>query len=122
MGNMIQARVEISGTRPLIFNKFGSDSISLTKKERTGVAGNDPEEWKRRMCWTKDGQLYLEPMAIFACIRDGARYTKKGRGTLQSAIVGTLQVCDDRIVLDRFLPAGELSTDSAAPVYRVSVR
>ncbi len=44
MGNMIQARVEISSTRPLILNKFGSGSISLTNKERTGVAGNDPEE------------------------------------------------------------------------------
>jgi hypothetical protein len=98
---MIQALVEIEGTRPLLFNKFGPDSIPLTKTERTGVAGNDPEEWKRRI----------------ACIRDGGRYTKKGRGTLQSDVIATLQVCEERILLDRFLPEGEVGTDSAGPVY-----
>ena len=51
------------------------------------------------------------------CIRDGGRYTKKGRGTLQSDVIATLQVCEERILLDRFLPEGEMGTDSAGPVY-----
>ena len=117
MTNIIQAWVEVQGTRPLLLNKFGPESIPLTKAERTGVAGNDPEEWKRRNCWTEDRQLYLEAPAVFACIRDGGRYTKKGRGSLQPEIVATVQVCEDRILLDRFLPEGALGFDSAAPVY-----
>lgn len=117
MSNMIQAIVEIQGKRPLLFNKFGPDCIPLTKKERTGVAGNDPDEWKRRICWTDDKQLYLEPSAMFACLRDGAKYTKKARGSLQPDVVATLQVCEDRILLDRFLPAGELGRDPSEPVY-----
>jgi hypothetical protein len=36
---------------------------------------------------------------------------------LQSDVIGTLQVCEERILLDRFLPEGEVGTDSAAPVY-----
>jgi hypothetical protein len=117
MSNIVQARVEIQGTRPLLLNKFGPESIPLTKAERTGVAGNDPEEWKKRICWTEDRQLCLEAPAVFACMRDGGRYTKKGRGTLQPEIVATVQVCEDRILLDRFLPEGELLADPAAPVY-----
>jgi hypothetical protein len=117
MNNIIQAAIEIQGTRPLLFNKFGPDSIPLTKKERTGVAGNDPEEWKRRICWTEDRQLYLEAPAVFAFMRDGGRYTKKGRGSLQSDIVATVQVCEERVLLNRFLPEGTLSADPAAPVY-----
>ena len=46
MVDIIQACVEIRGTRPLLFNKFGPDSIPLTKRERSGVAGNDPENGK----------------------------------------------------------------------------
>jgi hypothetical protein len=101
----------------LLLNKFGPESIPLTKTERTGVAGNDPEEWKRRICWTEKRQLCLEAPTVFACIRDGGRYTKRGRGTLQPEIVAAMQVCEERILLDRFLPEGELSADPAAPVY-----
>ena len=117
MGNIFQAYIEMRGTRPLLLNKFGPDSIPLTKTERTGVAGNDLEEWKKRVCWTEQRQLFLEAPAVFACIRDGGQCTKKGRGTLQQDIVATVQVCEDRILLDRFLPEGELAADPAAPVY-----
>jgi hypothetical protein len=117
MGNILQACVGIRGTRPLLLNKFGPNSIPLTKTERTGVAGNDPEEWKKRICWTEDKQLFLEAPAVFACLRDAGRHTKKGRGTLQPDIVATVQVCEDIILLDRFLPEGELGADPVAPVY-----
>src|SRR6476646_6200354 len=117
MTNMYSALVEIIGTRPLLLNRFGPDAIPLTKGERTGVAGNDPEEWKRRICWTDQGQLFLDSPTVFAAIRDGGRFIKKGRRTLQTDIVATLQVNEDLVVIDRFLPKGEVPTDPSAPVF-----
>jgi hypothetical protein len=105
---MLEAYVEIIGTRPLLFNRFGPDSIPLVKAERTGVAGNDPEEWTRRICWNEKRQLYLEAPAVFASIRDGGIYTKKGRGSIQPLIVATLQVEFDS---DRPLPSGRLGAE-----------
>lgn len=115
--SMLSASIEIAGNRPLLFNRFGPDAIPLTPRERTGVAGNDPEEWKRRRCWTDSGQLFVEPATVFACLRDGGKFVKKGRGTLQSVIVATLQVMDPIVLIDRFLPQGVVPTDPASPVY-----
>lgn len=104
--NLLTARVGITGTRPLLWHHFAPDTISVTgKKERHGVAGNDPSEWQRSVLVTKEHQLYLEPSYIFGAIRDGARHTPRKRGTLQSYISATLQVTDDKILIDRFLPA-----------------
>ena len=104
MGNIVSATVTIRGTRPLFQHRFGPDALPLEKGERTGVAGNDPEEWRKTCMVTKDGQLYIDPTYVFATIREGARYTKKGRGSIQSAVSATLQCADDRILVDRFLP------------------
>ena len=117
MSNMLRALVGIVGTRPLLLNRFGPDAIPLTKGERTGVAGNDPEEWKRRICWNEQKQLCLEAAAIFACIRDGGRFTKKGRRTLQSEIVAAMQVDEELVVLDRHLPEVEVPVGATAPVF-----
>lgn len=102
--NIVTATVTIKGTRPLFQNRFGPDSMPLEKQERTGVAGNDPIEWRRTAMVTRDGQLYVEPTYIFATIREGGKYTKQGRGSLMSSISATLQVIDDRILIDRWLP------------------
>src|SRR4051794_10805907 len=83
MSNMLSALVEITGTRPLLLNRFGPDSIPLARGERTGVAGNDPAEWKRRVCWNSQRQICLEAPTVFASIRDGGRFTKKGRSNIQ---------------------------------------
>jgi len=115
--NILDACVAIVGTRPLLFNRFGPDAIPLNKSERTGVAGNDPEEWKRRICWDDQRQLFLEAPVIFACIRDGGRYTKKGRSSLQNAVVATLMINEAVILIDRFLPENEVPTDPTSPVY-----
>ena len=47
MSNILQAKVEVVGIKPFLFHAFGREAIPLQKGERTGVAGNDPEEWKR---------------------------------------------------------------------------
>lgn len=119
--NIISATVEVQGTRPLLWHRFGADTIPADgKKERQGVAGNDPSEWKRSVLVTKERQLYLEPSYIFGAVRDGAKHTKRGRGTLQPMVAATLQVSDDRVLVDRFLPENTdafLANTPEDPVY-----
>lgn len=117
MGSVVQARVSIVGTRPLLFHHFTEDAIPLERGERTGVAGNDPEEWKRTVTALEDGRLYLDPTYIFGCLRGGAKFTKKGKGSVQSVVAATLQVVDDIILLDRTMPEGTPPRDPRAPVY-----
>ncbi len=116
MSNIVRARIEIRGKRPLLQHAFGPEAIPLEKQERTGVAGNDPEEWRRTCMVTKDQQLFIRGTYVFAAIRDAARHTKKGRGSIQPLVGATLQIEEDRILLDRWLPVSP-STDSADPVY-----
>ena len=104
MNNLLNATVTVKGVRPLFWHKFGPESLALEKQEKTGVAGNDPEEWRKTVMATTEGQLYLEPTYIFGCLRDAARYTKKGRQTLQTPLTATLQCTDDIILVDRWLP------------------
>lgn len=117
MANMIRARVEIRGTRPLLQHKFGPEALPLEKEERTGVAGNDPEEWKRTAMVTDSGQLYVPASYAFAALRDGARYTKKGRGSIQSLVAATLQIEDTQILLDRWMPKDGPKMGASDPVY-----
>lgn len=104
MGNILMAKARIRGIRPLWWHRFGPDSIPLEKQERTGVAGNDPEEWRKTALVTKEGQLYLDPSYVFGTVRDGAKHTARKRGSLQPYVAATLQVVDDRILIDRFMP------------------
>jgi hypothetical protein len=118
MSNMISAHFKIRGTRHLLWNAFTPEAIPLQKQEKSGVAGNNPEEWRKTVLMTDQRQLYLEPTYIFGCLRDGARYTKKGRGSLQPLLTATLQIADSRVLVDRFLPEeGQLTSDPQQPVY-----
>jgi len=117
MANILTAEVTIRGTRPLWWHAFGPDAIPLVKQERTGVAGNDPEEWKKTVLVAEDRRLFVDNTYIFGCIRDGAKHTPRKRGTLQPFISATMQVTDDRVFTDRTLPAGDLPTDPTQPVY-----
>lgn len=117
MGNMVQATATITGTKPLLWHVFSEASIPLEKQERTGVAGNDPEEWKTTHTATPDGQLFVDSSYVFGCLRDGAKHTKKGRGSLQPLVAATLQVLDQYVLTDRYMPAGELPRDRSQPVY-----
>lgn len=119
MGNILQAKVTIKGVRPLLWHHFGPDALPLEKREKTGVAGNDPEEWKKTLLATKAGQLYVDPSYIFACLRDGAKYTKKGKGSIQSMVSATLQVVTDKVLVDRWLPenVARLQNETEEPVY-----
>lgn len=117
MGSILTATVVIEGVRPALWHYFGREAIPLERGERTGVAGNDPEEWRRTVLMTRERQLYFDPTMIFGTIRDGAVHTKQGRGTLQPKVVATLQVVSDIVLVDRFVPDEPIPEDREAPVY-----
>lgn len=104
MANIVTAKVELVGIRSLFFHVFGEDAIPLEKVEKTGVAGNDPWTWSRTTPITPQGQLYVDPTYIFATMRDGSRHIKAKRGSIQPLVVATLQIMDDIVLVDRFLP------------------
>jgi hypothetical protein len=92
MANVLRAKVVIEGYRPYFWHFFGADAIPLEKQEKTGVAGNDPESWKKTVLYRKDDRkLLIMPTQIFRCLRDGARHTKLGKGSLQPKVEATLQ-------------------------------
>jgi hypothetical protein len=117
MNNLVRAKLEIRGTRPLLQHMFGPDALPLEKAERTGVAGNDPEEWHRTSMITRDGQLFVLGTYVFGMLRDAAKHTRKGKGSIQGMLAATLQIEDDQILLDRFVPKDGPTTDSTQPVY-----
>jgi hypothetical protein len=118
MSKTVKALVEIRGTRPLLWHAFNPEALSGSRKERAGTKGNDPMEWKSTVLAAPGGQLYLLPDQVFACMREGAKYTKRGRGSVQGALSATLQILGDRVLTDRKLPKGDdVPTDHAAPVY-----
>jgi len=104
MGNILTAKVRIVGVKPMLHHCFGPDAIPLEKLERSGVAGNDPEEFRKTVRVTKDGQLFIDATYIFAVIREGARNTKRGRGSIQPNVIATLQIVDSIILIDRYWP------------------
>lgn len=104
MSNMMVMRVSVEGIRPLLWNAFSVDLLSGTKRAKTGSAGNDPEEWRRTVLLTPDRMLYLLPSYAFGCIRDAARYTKEGKGSVQRTVAATLQILDDIVLVDRSVP------------------
>ncbi len=104
MSNVVRAVARISGTRPLFQHKFGPDALPLEKKEKTGVAGHDPEEWRRTCMINKEGQLFVLPTYVFGCIREAAKFHKIGRKNASTFIQATLQVEEGRVLVDQFFP------------------
>jgi hypothetical protein len=118
VASLLKANVKIRGVKPLLYHCFTEESIPLEKKERNGVAGNNPDEWKTTYTVTGDGQFYLKPTYIFAALRNGAKHVTRGRGSIQSKVAATLQVKDDFILLYRFLKDPDsLDRDQTKPVY-----
>ncbi len=106
--NIVQAQVTLRGKRPLWQHRFGPDALPLTPKEKTGVAGNDPEEWRHTCLINAVGQPYLLSSYLFATVREGGRFIKQGRGNLLNAIAATLQILDEPIVIhNRWWPGYE---------------
>jgi hypothetical protein len=121
MAQFLKAQVRIQGVHPLLFHHFSVDSLPLVKQERTGVAGNDPEEWRKSVFATEAGQLYIESTYIFGCLREAGKWTKKGKGTMLPVISVLLMVLDDIIPIDgRYLPHGLQTPPEGNPTLPVS--
>lgn len=101
MSNILQAEVSIKGVRPLIWHAFGPEALPLEKQEKTGVAGNDPSEWARTVLMTSDRSLYVRSSYVFGSVRDGARHTKRGKGSIQSYVACTLQIGQEVLFVKR---------------------
>ena len=121
-----KATVSIIGTRPLQFHAFGVHALDGGRKTKTGTPGNDPDEWRKSVLATSDGQLYLTRPYIFGCLKNGGRHEKIGRGSLLPKVAATLQVLgsDKIFVIGRKLPGPvdnikneDLSTNPDDPVY-----
>jgi len=123
MSNILQARVEVVGTRAFLMHAFGRESIPLEKREKSGVAGNDPEEWRRSVLFTKTGELWIPPTYVFGCLSNGSKYTKKGKGSIQAVFTSTLTVLDEKIFFGLSIPGfnghlpDTLPEDDTLPVY-----
>lgn len=117
--NLKKAKVKIKGTRPLLWNAFTEEALSLERKPTEGKAGNNPSEWKQTVLIDPDGKLYIKPTYVFGCLKEGALYTKVGRGTIQRKLTATLLVLDNIIYIEnRFLPIEkDLTRDPTKPVY-----
>lgn len=112
--NIVQVQVDIRGTRPLWQHKFGPWALPLGPQEKSGVAGNDPEEWRKTCMIDPQGRPYVNDTYLFATIRDGGRYIKVGRGNFMKPIAATLQVMDDPVfVTNCFWPGYEKGAKAA---------
>ena len=111
----VRVRVRVRGARALVQHAFTPEAIPLEAREKTGTAGNDPEEWRRTCLLTDERQLYVPGTYVFSCLKSGARYTKKGRGSIQGMVVATLEVEEDLVLINRFAPAEKLLTQQRLP-------
>ncbi|WP_129691044.1 hypothetical protein [Gottfriedia acidiceleris] len=113
----LRARIKIRGTRPLLYNNMRLDAISPFRKEKSGVPGNNPEEWKNTYLATSNGQLYLKPDYLFSSIRSGAKHTKKGLGSLEPSVSATLHILDEIILINRHISIDAIDDDHKKDVY-----
>lgn len=104
MNQLVIAKVTIRGTRPLFWSWFGPDALPLEKQERTGVAGNDPQEWRRTTLVTSEGQLYLDGTYVFGMMREAGKRIKRNRANVSKDVSATLQVQDAVVLVDRWFP------------------
>jgi hypothetical protein len=102
--SFVRATVHCVGTRPLLFHTFSVEALSHERKAKGGSAGNSPDEWRNTFRMTEDRQLYLTPDCAFACFKGAGAYTKIGKGNLSKKLAATLQVFNDRLLIDRYVP------------------
>ncbi len=115
VGNLVKAKVSIEGIRPLMWNHFGPHALPLEPQERGGVAGNNPDEWRNSVLMSPDRELYLLPSSIFKCLREGGRYIKQGRSSLEKLVTATVQVQGKFIIIQgRFVPKNQNSYTTAS--------
>ena len=119
MSNVIKANILIRGTRPMLIHHFGPDAIPLERREKSGVPGNDPEDWKRTVLMTDSRQIYVPSEYILANFRGGSRIAFGSRGGHAAKLAACLQIADENILFNRFVPENlhELINRTEVDVY-----
>ena len=120
---MRKVKVEICGTKPILFHAFKVEKISSLTKVKSGSAGNDPDEWRHTVL-EKGNKLYIPASYFLGSLKEGSKYTKAGRGSIQKSFMSSIDILTDISFLDRELPEGwkdlptpEFTTDSSQLVY-----
>lgn len=119
---MKRAIVEITGTRPFLHHKLPIEGFGERRKEKTGTAGNDPNEWRKTYRATKDNQLFMPHEMVFGCLREAAKFTKRGRGSIVKYVVATLQILGNEILFDRYLPEEDPNHNEYDDLIYIDVR
>jgi hypothetical protein len=114
---IVMVEVEFEGLKPLLYNSFSIEAFSFSRSEVKGTAGNNPEEWKKSVRVTESGQIYLPSSYAFACALNGAKMLRKGISTYQKDVAATLEILDDKILLNRKLPDDILKNSEFDDVY-----
>lgn len=117
--SLTTATVRIKGTRPILFHAFCEDVLSDTKRKSSGNAGNNPEEWKDTVTMDEDRHLYVTGMNLFSMLKNAAKHTKIGRGTISAKVGATLQIAPKMYYLkERFVPTQDvIDRVETKPVY-----
>lgn len=88
----------------MLLHRFNANALSLDKPKRTGVKGNNPDEWRDTVLMTSDRQVYIPESYVLRCTQLAARYTRSGRGTLLNKVTAALGVLRQAILVDRWVP------------------
>lgn len=117
------AKIQAKGIRPLLFHAFREEVLTQTKKKASGTVGNNPEEWKQTVQMDSDRRLFVTHLNLFAMIKNAAKHTKIGRGTIKDKVGATLQVPQRNYFLtfegkDLYVPDDQdLNRDEEKPVF-----
>lgn len=113
----VEVKVGFKGIKPLLYHCFSIEALSIGRQEKTGIAGNNPDEWKRTFKTTENGQFYLPFTYAFSCALNGAKMYRKGKGTYQRDVSSTLEIIEEKILLNRFMPEDILNNTHEDDVY-----
>lgn len=95
-----EIKILIRGTKPIMFHRFNLENLTDQTKPKVGSAGNNPEEWKKSF-YHVDGKLFFPSDCVFSTLKNGAVYTKAGRGTLKNTWVAAIEIKENQVFLDR---------------------
>lgn len=116
---MLTRKIKVKGIKPLVWHAFTPEALSVEARPQAGKSGNNPEEWKDTVLVDPDNKLFVYGSYAFACLREGSKNVKVGRGTLKNKVISCLNVLDSIIYIkNRSLPAeSDLTRNPMEPVY-----
>lgn len=93
-------KVTIEGTKPILINTFPIDTLS-PGKAKSGTTGKDEVSWIKTVLMDENRNLYVLPSYIVGAIISGGKHIKVGKGSLSKKVGSTLEVLENRILLEK---------------------